>query len=400
MRSRQFMPTALAVAALLAPVLLVSCAESTGTPAGAMTMQEGSAALGMPTLAARDTQEAFGPYGRPTDWPNWIASTPGHEGWTYPSSAAVYAESPDRIWVAARGEVGVAEGPNDGEQRWEHVIYAVNSDGQMVEEWTQNDALFSPDGGRGPHKIKMSPYDQEKHIWVVDDQLHQIFRFTYDGQLDHTLGTLLTPGRGPNNFARPTDIAFLPDGTYFISDGYDGTRVAKFDADDNFVMDWGQEPADPANPGPNEWNTVHSIAISSDRLIYAVDRAHARIQVFDENGNFQFMFSTGERDRSRPYAHEIMMDPQTGQEYIWVADGGNHRILKFDLEGNFLYTWGIGGTDIGQFNGPHSITTDQDGNMYTAEVFNNRLQKWVPRPGVDPAKLAGQLLRQYTPMTE
>ena len=48
-----------------------------------------------------------------------------------------------------------------------------------------------------------------------------------------TLGEQGVPGRGPNNFSRPTDIAFLPDGTFFISDGYDGKRVAKFDPDGN-----------------------------------------------------------------------------------------------------------------------------------------------------------------------
>jgi len=29
-----------------------------------------------------------------------------------------------------------------------------------------------------------------------------------------------------------------------------------------------------------------------------------------------------------------------------------------------------------QFNGPNSITTDQDGNVYLAEVFDGRLQKF------------------------
>src|SRR4029079_10066943 len=37
----------------------------------------------------------------------------------------------------------------------------------------------------------------------------------------------------------PDDIAWLPDGTFFISDGYGGTRVAKFDKDGKFLMDWG-----------------------------------------------------------------------------------------------------------------------------------------------------------------
>ena len=93
--------------------------------------------------------------------------------------------------------------------------------------------------GRGPHQIKISPYDKEKHVWIIDDQLHVIYRFTYDGKLVHTLGELGMRGRGPNTFDRPTDIAWLPDGTYFISDGYGGTRVAKFDPNDKFIMDWG-----------------------------------------------------------------------------------------------------------------------------------------------------------------
>ena len=204
-------------------------------------------------------------------------------------------------------------------------------------------------GGRGPHKIKMSPYDSDKNIWVVDDNLHQIHKFSYDGELLLTHGEQLVPGRGPNNFNRPTDIAWLPDGTYFISDGYVGTRVAKFDANDNFVMDWGQEPEDADNPGPYEFDTVHAITISQDRLLYVSDRAHARIQVFDENGEFQFMFPTGPRGHSLPYAIEVLNDP-SGEEFLWVADGGIGRMLKYNLQGNFLYGWGIPGGEYGYFN--------------------------------------------------
>ncbi len=41
------------------------------------------------------------------------------------------------------------------------------------------------------------------------------------------------------------------------------------------------------------------------------------------------------------------------------------------------------------------MTTDQDGNLYVAEVFNGRVQKFRPKPNADPAKVAGQELR-YT----
>ena len=108
--------------------------------------------------------------------------------------------------------------------------------------------------------------------------------------------------------------------------------------------------------------------------------------MFDENGKFLDMFTTGVR--SSPYAHLITTD-----QILWVSDGGTMRILKYDLNGKYLYGWGAPGGQPGQFNGPHSLTVDQDGNMYTAEVFGGRVQKFRPKKGADPAKVIGQELR-------
>jgi DNA-binding beta-propeller fold protein YncE len=273
------------------------------------------------------------------------------------------------------------------QRRYHHVIFVVDRDGKQVDHWAQHDKLFEMPCGRGPHKIKMNPYDPDKHVWVIDDQLHVIHKFTYDGNLVMTLGTKGQRGREAGKlFDRPTDIDWLPDGTFFISDGYGGKRVAKFDKDGKFLMDWGSAPKDPNNPGPNEWNTVHSIAISKDRRLFVVDRGHHRFQVFDENGKFLDMFSTGVR--SLPYAHLI-----TADQSLWVTDGGTSRVLKYDLNGNYLYGWGAPGGLPGQFRGPHGITVDQEGNLYIAEVFNGRVQKFRPKANADPAKLVGQEVR-------
>jgi len=267
------------------------------------------------------------------------------------------------------------------------VIFVLDRNGNQVQHWADHDKLFDAPCGRGPHKIKMSPYDPDKHVWVFDDQLHQIHKFTYDGKLVMSLGTKGQRGRdGGRLFDRPTDIAWLPDGTFFVSDGYGGKRVAKFDKDGKFLVDWGEAPKDPDNPGPNEFNTVHSIAVSKDRRVFVADRGHRRMQVFDENGKFLKMFSTGVR--SSPYAHII-----TADEHLWVTDGGTNRILKYDLNGKYLYGWGAPGGLPGQFAGPHQLTVDQEGNLYIAEVFNGRLQKFRPKPGADPAKVIGQEVR-------
>ena len=249
--------------------------------------------------------------------------------------------------------------------------------------------------GRGPHQIKINPYDAEKHVWIIDDQLHMIYRFTYDGKLVHSKGQLGIRGRGPNTFDRPTDIAWLQDGTYFITDGYGGTRVAKYDAKDNFIKDWGQAPADPKNPGPNEFNTVHSIAISADRRLFVVDRGHQRMQVFDEDGKFLDMWPL--RSPHWPSSQgTLMVNHFIDQKgYIWVADAPTSRILKFDLNGNYLYSWGAPGGQAGRLGCSHGMSTDQLGNLYLADCFMGRVQKFEPIPGADPEKIAGQILRTW-----
>jgi sugar lactone lactonase YvrE len=400
-------------------VALVGCSS----PENGNGPETARAATGTPQ--EKGGQEEFGPYDVVANWPQPLPDGPDgvkHDGWTWGSVGAIYAETPDRIWIAQRGELplpagakpwtpygmlqptrGNATGNTDGlsaecepvakrgwERRWHHSVFIVDRDGKLVDEWPHMEKMFSQDRcGRGPHKIKLNPYDPEKHVWIIDDQQHVIWKFTHDGKVVLTLGTVGKRGREAGVlFDRPTDIDWLPDGTFFISDGYGGTRVAKFDKDGKFLMDWGTPPKDPNNPGPNEWNTVHSIAISKDGRLFVVDRGHRRFQIFDVNGKFLDMFTTGVN--SSPYYHFISTDG-----YLWVGDGGTNRILKYDLDGHYLYGWGGRGGQPGTFNGPHQLTTDQEGNLYVAEVFNGRVQKFRPKPNADPAKVVGQELR-YT----
>lgn len=60
---------------------------------------------------------------------------------------------------------------------------------------------------------------------------------------------------------------------------------------------------------------------------------------------------------------------------IFVSDGyGNARIAKFDKDGRFLKSWGSRGAEPGQFDTPHSLATDAQGNVYVADLGNKRIQ--------------------------
>lgn len=72
---------------------------------------------------------------------------------------------------------------------------------------------------------------------------------------------------------------------------------------------------------------------------------------------------------------------------FYVLDAGNARIQVFDAEGQYLTQWGTEGSGAGQFDfgtgfGPQdlagSVIVDNDGFIYVADVFNNRIQKFAP----------------------
>ena len=108
--------------------------------------------------------------------------------------------------------------------------------GNLIEDWTQWDKMF-----RRPHAVYISPYDPQKNVWIVDDYRHAIFKFSNDGKkLLQTIGEPNVPGNDDKHFYRPTFMAWLPDGTFFVADGYQNTRVVKFDKDGKYLMTWGQ----------------------------------------------------------------------------------------------------------------------------------------------------------------
>jgi len=74
---------------------------------------------------------------------------------------------------------------------------------------------------------------------------------------------------------------------------------------------------------------------------------------------------------------------------LYVMDTLNHRVQRFARDGTFIDATGERGTGDGQFadpsedsefapDGPWGIATDQDGNVYVADTWNHRIQKFGP----------------------
>ena len=139
-----------------------------------------------------------------------------------------------------------------------------------------------------PHFIAINPYDAQKHVWLIDDHKHAIFKMTNDGkQIVQTIGTYGVPGNDATHFNRPTYLDWFPDGSFVVADGYNNARVVKFDKDGKSVTSWGERGNNQDDMRPGYFNNVHGLAIDpKTRHIAVNDRNNQQIQIFDENGKF------------------------------------------------------------------------------------------------------------------
>jgi DNA-binding beta-propeller fold protein YncE len=335
------------------------------------------------SLQQKGGEEETGPYDVVDKWPTPWA----RPGYIWGSQPGIFAESPNRIFIAARGELKLPEPVGRGfngiwgslgeratvpKAEMRNCILVVDGSGTLIQSWTQWDSLFQ--GGGGPHKVKISPYDPQKHVWVVNDARQVIYKFTNDGkQLVMTLGEPDVPGDDEKHFGTPQDLAFLADGSILVADGLRNSRIAKFDKDGKFVKQWGTR-----GNGPGQFSGLHGIDADRNGRVYVADRGNQRIQVFDQNGTHLDTWP-GLR-----FPNHVVATPNDG---VWVSDGTNARLLKYDTNGKLLSFWGTYGTYPGAFWELHQFSVDTDGNLYTADSFGGRVQKFTPKAGGDRSRL-------------
>ena len=123
-------------------------------------------------------------------------------GWTLGNCSAVAISKQDEVYLFHRGQ---------------HPILCFDTGGELS-------ALWGDDVIQTAHGLRV---DRDDNVWATDIGGHRVYKFDPTGKVLLALGTG-QPGAGTDQFNQPTDIAFGPDGEFFVSDGYGNSRVLKF----------------------------------------------------------------------------------------------------------------------------------------------------------------------------
>jgi sugar lactone lactonase YvrE len=126
------------------------------------------------------------------------------------------------------------------------------------------------------------------------------------------------------------------------------------------------------------------LAIDNDhRLLYVTDAEQDLVLVYDADPPFKLIrklgkpgtqhTSTAPGEFAKPSA--VAVD-QNGN--VFVADTWNNRVEEFDAGGAFIRAFGEAGDGPGYFARPKGISVDSDGQIWVADGMQDRVQVYTP----------------------
>lgn len=147
-----------------------------------------------------------------------------------------------------------------------------------------------------------------------------------------------------------------------------------------------------AGKGPGQFSFPRAVAVDGQGRIYVADSGNNRVQVFNADGSFLRQFGStckldtreGCQGDGRGQFNEPWGIAVDGDGNVYVADTWNHRVQKFDKDGNFVAMWGVFESTDGElgkpfaFYGPRQVIVGQDGKIYVMDTGNKRVQAFNP----------------------
>jgi len=137
-----------------------------------------------------------------------------------------------------------------------------------------------------------------------------------------------------------------------------------------YILEWGNY----GNIDGGQFFHLESLSVDNEGNVYVTDSGNARIQKFTSDGQFLETWGVRGTDNGE---FEYPTGIATYESNVYVVDREQHRIQVFDSTGKFLQSWGEFGSEHGEFFYPHGIAISNDGVVYVADTKNYRIQQFT-----------------------
>jgi streptogramin lyase len=160
-------------------------------------------------------------------------------------------------------------------------------------------------------------------------------------------------------------------------------QLLEFDPNGKFVREIGKNLY--------AWSFAHAVRVDKHDNIWVTDKGSDMVIRFNPAGEVTMVLGRKQEASDKetgPLEHpKPPLPAENGRfrqvtDITWDADDNsyisdgyvNSRVAKVDKNGQWVKQWGSFGSEPGQLNTPHSIASDNQGNIYVADRFNRRIQ--------------------------
>lgn len=244
----------------------------------------------------------------------------------------------------------------------------------------------------GGHGLEVITEGKEQFLYVTGyQQLKNFAKLTLTGELVWEKRAPMDSGiyakeedtkpskRWGRDAFMPTNYAFLPDGSFFLADGYGSYRIHRYDKNGNWKSTFGRP-----GQGNGEFNTPHGILIDHrsgvEPSVLVADRANKRLQWFTLEGKHLKTLDGFILPANIDVRGDVLLVPDLSAR-VTLLDKDNkvithlgedpawrEQVLKDKMK---LRNSPKGeGWVSGKFLHPHDACFDRDGNIFVAEWVN------------------------------
>lgn len=226
----------------------------------------------------------------------------------------------------------------------------------------------------GGHGIDLRKEGKEEFLYLCDVHNSQVIKTTLKGE---EIWKLCYPVEA-KKYARvrqfrPTNVAFAPDGGFYVGDGYGSHFIHQYDTDARWVRTWGG-----SGNKPGQMSTPHGIWLD-DRpgrtpSLVVADRANFRLQYFTLDGKHLGFVKEVLFPAHFDIRGEVLLVPDLHAR-VSLFDKDNKAIVHLgdDVEwrkkalAGFKMRQKPETCEAGKFIHPHDACFDAKGNIFVVE---------------------------------
>ena len=310
------------------------------------------------------------------DW----AQLPDRYSWQTTHNVAVDRDA--LLYVIHEGRENLKEHPS---------IFVFDGHGKFVR-------AFGSQFQGGGHGLEVRTEGKQQFLYVTGyQQLKNFAKLTLQGELVWEKRAPMTSGiylkdedtkpakRWGRDAFMPTNYAFLPDGGFFLTDGYGSFRVHRYDAAGNWISMFGKP-----GKGNGEFDTPHGIWIDNrpgrETSVVVADRANKRLQWFTLEGKHLKTLDGFILPANLDTLGEVLLVPDLSAR-VTLLDKDDQVITHLGEDPQWREQVLKDGMKLrgakngegwvsGKFLHPHDACFDPAGNIFVAEwVHTGRITK-------------------------